>query len=71
MKNVILSVVVLFAGMASAQDAPSAEQIIGGAKLVAALQQADLEGNMSSGREKVPVALFIGRTMPGRNSICA
>ncbi len=42
-----------------AQEAPNAEQIIGGAKMVASLQQADLEGNMTRGRDKVPVALFL------------
>jgi hypothetical protein len=42
-----------------AQEAPDARQIIGGAKMVAALQQADLEGTMSRGHNKVPVALFL------------
>jgi hypothetical protein len=49
----------VFSLLARAQDAPNAEQIIGGAKMVAALQQADLEGDMSRGRDKVPVALFL------------
>ena len=44
---------------AFAQNAPNAEQIIGGAKMVASLQQANLEGNMTRGRAKVPVALFL------------
>lgn len=45
--------------LCQAQQAPNAEQIIGGAKMVAALQQADLEGEMSRGRDKVSVALFL------------
>jgi hypothetical protein len=41
------------------QAAPSAEQIIGSAKMIAALQQSDLKGNMIKGRTKIPVVLFL------------
>jgi hypothetical protein len=59
MKQILLLGGMLFSLLAHAQEAPTAEQIIGGAKMVAALQQADLEGNMTRGRDKVPVALFL------------
>lgn len=59
MKRLIVLCAVVFSLLVRAQDAPDAEQIIGGAKMVAALQQADLEGTMSRGSDKVPVALFM------------
>jgi hypothetical protein len=59
MKTLSLLGGLIFSVLSHAQDAPNAEQIIGGAKMVAALQQADLEGSMSRGRDKVPVALFL------------
>lgn len=59
MKLLFLLGAMLFSLVAHAQDAPNAEQIIGGAKMVAVLQQADLEGSMTRGRDKVPVSLFL------------
>lgn len=61
MKHVFsfLGALAIVAGTATAQQQPTAEQIIGGAKMVAALQQADLNGNMTNARMKVPVALFL------------
>lgn len=59
MKTAFLLCCSLISSFALSQEAPTAEQIIGGAKMVAALQQADLEGNMTRGRDKVPVALFL------------
>jgi negative regulator of sigma E activity len=59
MKTATLFLCSVFSFTAFAQNAPNAEQIIGGAKMVAALQQADLEGSMTHGRDKVPVALFL------------
>ncbi len=59
MKPLILLASLLFSCIARAEDTPTAEQIIGGAKMMAVLQQADLEGTMSRGGEKVPVALFL------------
>jgi hypothetical protein len=59
MKTALLFCFSVLTFTAFAQNAPNAEQIIGGAKMVAALQQADLEGNMTRGRTKVPVALFL------------
>ncbi len=59
MKKLLGVITALFCSMALAQDEPTAEQIIGGAKMLAALQQADLEGDMCRGRDKVPVALFL------------
>jgi hypothetical protein len=59
MKSLPLFASLLFSLSLQAQEAPKAEDIIGGAKMVAALQQADLEGNMTRGRDKVPVALFL------------
>ncbi len=41
------------------QAATNAEQIIGTAKMIAALQQSDLKGNMINGRTKIPVVLFL------------
>jgi negative regulator of sigma E activity len=38
---------------------PSARQILDGAKMVAALQQADLEGTMTKSRVSVPIGLFL------------
>lgn len=38
---------------------PSAEEIIAGAKMVAVLQQADLQGKMTKGSAQVPTALFL------------
>lgn len=38
---------------------PSAQEIIAGAKMVAVLQQADLQGKMTKGSAQVPTALFL------------
>lgn len=59
MNRIILFASLLLPFTGHAEDATNAEQIIGGAKMVAALQQADLEGTMSRDRDKVPVALFL------------
>ena len=59
MKTAICLLCSVLSVSACAQEAPNAEQIIGGAKMVASLQQADLEGNMTRDRTKVPVALFL------------
>lgn len=55
----LLGVISLLSPAVQAQEQPSAEQIIAGTKMVAALQQADLTGTMTCGRNKVPVALFL------------
>ena len=55
----LLALLVCSGAIGNAQQQPTAAQIIGGAKVVAALQQADLTGNMTRGGGKVPVALFL------------
>lgn len=45
--------------MPSEAQKMNAQQIMEGAKMVAALQKADLEGTMSKARKKVPVGLFM------------
>jgi hypothetical protein len=59
MKTAILLCLTWLSSFVMADEAPNAEQIMGSAKMVAALQQVDLQGNMTRGRDKVPVALFL------------
>ena len=63
--NIFLSLTTAVLALASGipayaqQAATNAEQIIGTAKMIAALQQSDLKGNMINGRTKIPVVLFL------------
>jgi hypothetical protein len=63
--NIFLSLTAAVVALASGipayaqQAAPNAEQIIGTAKMIAALQQSDLKGNMINVRTKIPVVLFL------------
>ncbi len=57
--SLFTTVVALACAAHAQQAAPSAEQIIGSVKMIAALQQSDLKGNMIKGSTKIPVVLFL------------